>query len=129
MRSRVSRRALAAERAVVAPAGAVAARRRHGTTTGSVSQPRTVDVGASLARSQSTSHSGKRLEHLVERDAALEPGERGAEAEVDAVAEREVLADLAVDVEAVGVGVAALVTVGGADEEQHRAARRERSAP
>ena len=33
----------------------------NGRTTGSVSQPRTVEVGASSARLQSTSHSGKRL--------------------------------------------------------------------
>ena len=41
------------------------------------------------------------LEYLLEGDAALEPGERGAEAEVDAVAEGEVLLDVAVDVELV----------------------------
>ena len=47
---------------------------------------------------------GEAVEHLVERDPALEPGERGAEAEVEAVAEGEVLAVVAVDVEPVGVG-------------------------
>ena len=65
-----------------------------GRRTGSVSQPRTVEADASLARSQSMSHSGKRLEQLVERHAALEAGQRGAEAEVGAVAERDVGADL-----------------------------------
>ena len=54
---------------------------------------------------------GEALQHLVERDPAFEARERGAEAEVDAVPEREVLADLAVDVEAVGVVEAALVAV------------------
>ena len=56
-------RALAADRAVVAPARRCACRSRaHGTTTGSVSQPRTVEVGASCgACRQSTSHSGNRL--------------------------------------------------------------------
>ena len=80
-------------------------------TTGSVSQPRTVDVGASLAPSRVDVPLGEPLQHLFERDAALEPGQRGAEAEVDAVAEREVLADLAVDVEPVAVGVAPVVAV------------------
>ena len=36
---------------------------------------------------------GEALQHLVERDAALEPGERGAEAEVEAVAEAQVVVD------------------------------------
>ena len=40
-------------------------------------------------------------EQLVERHPALEAGQRGAEAEVRAVAERDVGADLAVDVELV----------------------------
>ena len=43
---------------------------------------------------------GEALEDLVERDPALEAGERGTEAEVEAVPERQVVADLAVDVEA-----------------------------
>ena len=79
--------------------------------TGSRSQPRTVEVWACSALSQSTSQSGKRLQHLVERDPALEAGQRGAQAEVDAVAEGQVVVDLAVDVEAVGVGELALVAV------------------
>src|SRR5690349_12651918 len=36
------------------------------------------------------------LQHLVERDAPLDARKRGAEAEVDAVPEREVLRDVAV---------------------------------
>ena len=55
---------------------------------------------------------GEPLEQFVERDAALEPGEVGAEAEVDPVPEGEVLDVVAVDVEDVGVGVAARVAVG-----------------
>src|SRR5271154_4522787 len=51
-------------------------------------------------------------EDLVERDAAFEPGQRGAETEVDAVPEREVLVDVPVDVEAIRVLVAAVVAVG-----------------
>ena len=98
----------------------------HGRVTGSVSQPRTVDVGDSRALSRSTSHSGNRFEDLVERDAAFEAGERGAEAEVDAVAEREVLADVAMDVEPVAVGEAAVVAVRRADQEHHHAALRHR---
>ena len=49
------------ECAVVGAAGAGRRARGHGRVTGRVSQPRTVEVGASLARSRSTSHSGKRL--------------------------------------------------------------------
>ena len=94
----------------------------HGRTTGSVSQPRTVDVGASRALSRSTSHSGNRLQDLVERHAPLEARERGAQAEVDAAAEGQVLTDVAVDVEAVAVGVAPVVAVGRADQEHHDAA-------
>ena len=104
------------------PAAAAARRRRHGTTTGSVSQPRTVEVGESLARVAVDLPLGEPLEHLFERDAPFEAGERGAEAEVDAEAEREVLADLAVDVEPVAVRVAPVVAVRRADEEQHDAA-------
>ncbi len=46
-------------------------------TTGSRSQPRTVDVRACTALSQSTSQVGKRLQHLVEGHAPLQPGQRG----------------------------------------------------
>ena len=43
----------------------------------------------------------------------------GADAEVDAVAERHVVVEAAVDVEAVGVGVLALVAPGRPGEQQH----------
>src|SRR5689334_17945403 len=60
-------------------------------------------------------------EHLVERDAALEAGQRGPQAEVDAEPEREVLRHGPVDVERVGIGVPALVAVRGRVEQQHHA--------
>ena len=91
-------------------------------TTGSVSHPRTVEVGDNRALSRSTSHSGNRCEDLVERDAPFQAGQGGAEAEVDAVAERQVLPDLAVDVEPVAVGEPAVVAVGRTDQEHHDAA-------
>ena len=47
---------------------------------------------------------GEALEDLVDGDPRLEPGERCAEAEVDAVAEGEVALDRSVDVEGVAVG-------------------------
>ena len=72
--------------------------------TGRVSQPRTVEVRACTGVVPVDLPVGEALEDLVERDPALEPGQRGTEAEVDAVAEAQVLADLAVDVEAVAVG-------------------------
>ena len=53
----------------------------------------------------------KPLEHLVERHPSFQARQRGAQAEVDAVAERQVVVDLAGDVEAVGVGKATLVAV------------------
>src|SRR5262245_18631639 len=62
------------------------------------------------------------VQDLVEHDPSFEARQRGAETEVDAVAEGEVLADVAVDVEAIGMLVGALVAVGRSDEEQHRAA-------
>ena len=95
---------------------------RHPVKTGSAFQPRTVDVCACSALSQSTSHVGEAL--AAPRRARRGPrgGRGGAQAEVDAVPEREVVVDLAVDVEAVGVGELALVAVGRAVEQQHRAA-------
>src|SRR5688572_20403937 len=71
---------------------------------------------------------GEPIEHFVERDPTLESRERGAEAVVESVAEREVLTFVAVDVEAVGLGVAPLVAVRGPDEQQHRAPGRHRRA-
>src|SRR5262245_33052700 len=64
------------------------------------------------------------LQDLLERDAPFQTGERRAEAKVDAVAEGEVLEDLAVDVEAVALGEAAVVAIGRSDQEHHDAARR-----
>ena len=72
----------------------------HGVVTGRRSQPRDGGrarlygvVPVDLPRRKS-------LQHLVERDPPLQARERGAEAEVTAVPEREVMVDLAVDVEA-----------------------------
>src|SRR5947209_2054488 len=53
-------------------------------------------------------------EHLVQGDATLEAGKGRAQTEVDAVPEAQVVADLPVDVKAVGVGKPALVAVGAA---------------
>src|SRR5262249_46560431 len=50
---------------------------------------------------------------LLERDPGLEPGQRGADAHVDAVAEAHREPDVAVDVEGVGIVVLALVAVRG----------------
>src|SRR6185312_4421768 len=55
---------------------------------------------------------GEAVQHFVQGDAPLEPGERCAEAEVDPVAEGLMTADVAVDVEAVAVGEVPLVPVG-----------------
>ena len=71
---------------------------------------------------------GEAVEHLVERDAALESGERRAEAVVNAVAEPEVLADLAMNVEPAGILPPTLVAVRGRDDEQHGRTRRHRLA-
>ncbi len=62
---------------------------------------------------------GEPRERLLERDAPLEARQRGPQAEVDAVAERDVVVDAAVDVEAIGIGELALVAIGGAGEQQH----------
>ena len=55
---------------------------------------------------------GETLQHLLERDTRLEPGQVRAEAEVEAVAEAQVALDLAMDVEAVRVRELTLVPVG-----------------
>ena len=52
------------------------------------SQPRTVDVGESVAFGHVDIPVGEPLEDLLERDASLEPGQRRAEAVVGADAER-----------------------------------------
>ena len=65
---------------------------------------------------------GPALQHLVERDAALEARERGTETEVQPVAEAQVVTDLAVDVEAVAVGEPPVVAVRRPVEQHHDAA-------
>ena len=54
---------------------------------------------------------------------SLEAREGEAEADVRAEAEGEVLIDLAMDVEPIGLRIATVVAIGGAHEEQHRVAR------
>ena len=95
---------------------------------GSVSQPRTVDVGDSRALSRSISHFGKAREHLIEGDASLHAGESGPHAQVDPVAERQMPTVRSMDVERVPVGKATIVPVGRADEEEHHASRGHRRA-
>ena len=48
---------------------------------------------------------GEPGEDLLQRHAALEAGERGTQTEVQPEAERQVLAEVAADVEPVGIGV------------------------
>ena len=74
--------------------------------------PRTVLVWTRSIRLSSTSHVGKRSQRLPERDRPFEAGQRGADAEVRAVAEREVAVDVASHVEAVGILEVPLVAVG-----------------
>ena len=63
---------------------------------------------------------GSAAVELLQHDTGLQPRERGAEAVVRAVAEREVLAGFAPsDVEAVGVGEHLGIAVGGADGDEH----------
>ena len=59
--------------------------------TGRVSRPRTVEVEDMRAFAKSTSHSGKRVQHLVEDHASFNPVERGPETGVDAVPEAKLL--------------------------------------
>jgi hypothetical protein len=66
---------------------------------------------------------GESVEQLVEGDTAFEPCKRGSEAEVDAVAKPEVLAEIPVDVETVGIRETAFVAVCGRNDEKQRAAR------
>src|SRR5215469_5945280 len=65
---------------------------------------------------------GEALQDLLQRYASLQPGERRAEAVMDAPAERHRHAELPVNVEEVAVGVAAVVAVRGGDEQEHGAA-------
>src|ERR1035441_6254974 len=59
------------------------------------------------------------IEHLVDGHPPFEPRQCGAEAEVDAVAEAEVLCGITVDIEAIAVGELSLVAIGRAVEEHH----------
>ena len=59
------------------------------------------------------------LEGLFQGDSPLETRQRGADAEVGAVSEREVTVDLALDIESIGVIEVAVVAVATAVEEQH----------
>src|SRR5690606_17295625 len=68
------------------------------------------------------------VEQFVERDAALQPGQVGAQTEVQPLAEGEMRAALTVDVEGVRVVVAARIPVGGPEQQEHRAAGRHRGA-
>src|SRR4051794_27601850 len=68
---------------------------------------------------------GEALQHLVERDAAFESSQRRPETEVDPVAERQVMVDLAVDVERVAVRELAVVAVGGTGQQHHHAPGRD----
>src|SRR5205085_1288150 len=60
-----------------------------------------------------------RLVALWQADPALEARERGAEAEVQSIAEAERDVRVAVDVETIDIFVLALVTVAGRGEQQH----------
>src|SRR5882757_5561859 len=64
------------------------------------------------------------VEQLVERDPALQTRQVRPEAVVHALAEGDVRDVVAVDVECVGFGVSAGAAVGGAEQQQHRAAGR-----
>ena len=97
-------------------------------TTGSVSHPLHRRRRGELGAVEVDLPFREAAEDLVERDAAFEARERGAEAEVDPVPEGQVLADLAVDVEPFRVGPTPLVAVRGGDDEQHRAPRRDDGA-
>jgi len=68
------------------------------------------------------------VEHAVDRLLRLDPGERGAEAEVDALPEAEMRAVRAVEIEAVGLDEAPLVAIGRAEHRDHHRAGRDRDA-
>ena len=104
------------------------AERHHGSTIGMCCQPAHRRRRRQLDAVVVDVPLGEAVEELVERDASLEPGERGAEAVVDAPPERQVPGVLAAHVELVGAFVATRIAVGRADQQQHRAARRHRGA-
>ena len=61
---------------------------------------------------------GEPRQELLQGDAPFQPRQCRSEAKVDAVAEGEVTAVVATDVEAIPVRKAAVVPVGGADQEE-----------
>src|SRR3954468_9432371 len=71
---------------------------------------------------------GREPQHLLQHDPALEPGERRAEAVVDALAKREVALDFTRDVQLAGALPPALVAVGGPPQQHDRAADGDRLA-
>jgi len=68
-------------------------------------------------------HRGKARQQLGEDRLQFDPGERGAEAVVGAVPEREMGRPFAGDVEAIGAGKDRGIVVGGARVQQHQVAR------
>ena len=81
------------------------------------------------SRLSSISHVGNRRSVSRSATVAFEASERGADAEVGAVPEREVAVDVAAHVEAVGIREVALVAVGGAVEQRHLRAALRRPLP
>ena len=75
-----------------------------------------MDVRTISTSASSTSQCGKRSSVSSSTIRAFEPGEVRAEAEVDAVAERDVAVEGALDVEAIGIDELALVAAGAAGE-------------
>src|SRR6185312_13664266 len=67
---------------------------------------------------------GESLEYLFERDAALEAGQWGADAEVGSAAESQVTTRPTADVEPVGVLEVPFVAVGRGEHQQYRTAGR-----
>ncbi len=82
-------------------------------TTGIFPQPRLLPLatGRNSAFSRSTSQSGKYLSTSSRTTRPSTRAERGTQAEMRTMPESQVLPDLAVDVEAIGVGENALITV------------------
>ena len=64
----------------------------------------------------------KSFEYFLECDSSFEPGQCSAEAEVDAVAKRKMLAGLAPHVERVGIREFAFVAIGRCRQQQYGAA-------
>src|SRR4051812_40454984 len=62
---------------------------------------------------------GVAAQELLERDARLQAGERGTDAQMDAEPEPDVPFDVAVDVEVLGIGERPLVVVGGTGDQDH----------